>query len=87
MVSVDTLCLMTFYDRNAAHTGIVQKSEPEQELHTLEFQPGTQICFAFQKCHLCHTARTQYNILSPRIQEGNDIEAFYEMIIYLKIRC
>ena len=45
MVSVNTLCLMTFYDRNAAHTRIVRKSEPEQALHKLEFQgPSDLFC-------------------------------------------
>ena len=60
---------MTFQDHNASHTGIAQKSEPEKDLHMLEFLGPSQICFVFQKCHWCHTGRKSY-------------ELFYEMIMY-----
>ena len=47
MVSVNTLCLMTFCDRKAVYTRIVQKSEPEQELHKLEFLgPSDLFCIS-----------------------------------------
>ena len=65
-----TLYLVSFYDRNAALTRKVQKSEPEQELHTLEFL-GPLDLFCVSKV--------------PYRKEM--ISIFYEMIIYLKIRC
>ena len=60
---------MTLHDHNAAHTGIAQKSEPEKDLHTLEFLGLSLICFVFQKCHWCHTGRKSYGLV-------------YEMIMY-----
>ena len=62
MVSVNALCLITFKDRNVAHTRIVKKFEPEQELHTLEFL-GPLDLFCISKCHWCHTGRKLYRLL------------------------
>ena len=70
MVSVNTLYLVTFKDRNAAHTRVVQKSEPEPYLHTQEFlRPSNLFC-----------------ILKVPYRKAM-ISTFYEMIIFLKIKC
>ena len=65
-----TLYLVSFKDRNAAHARKVQKSEPEEELHTPEFL-GPLDLFCISKVPY----------------RKKMISIFYEMIIYLKIRC